>query len=431
MAQQTIPMHPYRQRKNIRELEEAYLAGDKKPLCDLLRAWKGIQELDPKDPNSFFVIGGYHGEPFRGAGWGNPQWWGGYCNHGNVLFPTWHRAYLWRLENALRSIPGCENVALPYWDETDGETLTKGLPTIFTCQTFQLDTGETIKNPLYSYTFQEPVWDNLTFPPIVPDSGDNVYNANPNYYKYPGYQTVRYPFSGLTSESDNEQKEIDAYNASLKKLSPEELTKLLNENIQYWLIDNQHGTYDKYKKCLTAPNYTVFSNTTSAMEWNERNLNVQNWGEQSQPRKTSPEAIVPLESPHNDMHLAVGGFNYPGLGNADTRDNKYALANGDMGENETASFDPIFFFHHCFVDKIFWDWQNNNHATKKFDIIEGYPGTNSVDNQGPTPGVPGGTWLTLKSPLNPFKKGDNPDGPPMTSEVSSLHTITEHIWQAE
>src|SRR5215469_1822763 len=97
-----------------------------------------------------------------------------------------------------------------------------------------------------------------------------------------------------------------------------------------------------------------------------------------------------------------------------------------LGENETASFDPIFFFHHCFVDKVFWDWQNQHHATKKFDIIEGYPGTNSVDSQGPTPGVAGGTWLTLKSPLDPFKKGDNPDGPPMTSEVSSLHNHRAH-----
>ena len=68
------------------------------------------------------MIGGYHGEPFRGAGWGNASYWGGYCNHGNVLFPTWHRAYLLRLEDALRSIPGCEDVTLPFWDETSDES---------------------------------------------------------------------------------------------------------------------------------------------------------------------------------------------------------------------------------------------------------------------------------------------------------------------
>jgi tyrosinase len=43
-------------------------------------------------------------------------------------------------------------------------------------------------------------------------------------------------------------------------------------------------------------------------------------------------------------------------------------------------------------------------STEALEIIENYPGTNSVDNQGPTPGVAGGTWLTLDSPLQPFTK---------------------------
>src|SRR5271156_5437898 len=66
-------------RKDIRRL-------DQDELDTLIRAFDGIQKLDPKDPDSFFCIAGYHGEPFRGAGWGNSSWWGGYCNHGNVLF---------------------------------------------------------------------------------------------------------------------------------------------------------------------------------------------------------------------------------------------------------------------------------------------------------------------------------------------------------
>lgn len=54
------------------------------------------------DPTSFFQVGGIHGLPF--APWdgddndnddqvGNNQW-GGYCTHGSVLFPTWHRPYV-------------------------------------------------------------------------------------------------------------------------------------------------------------------------------------------------------------------------------------------------------------------------------------------------------------------------------------------------
>ena len=63
----------------------------------LIKSFQGIQALPPDNENSFFTIGGYHGEPFRGKGTTQDEWWGGYCNHGNVLFPTWHRAYLLRL----------------------------------------------------------------------------------------------------------------------------------------------------------------------------------------------------------------------------------------------------------------------------------------------------------------------------------------------
>jgi tyrosinase len=83
-----------------------------------------------------------------------------------------------------------------------------------------------------------------------------------------------------------------------------------------------------------------------------------------------------------------------------------------MGENDTASFDPIFFFHHCFVDYVFWLWQKRHDAVDQLDIIEHYPGTNSIDSQGPTPGIGPNSWLTLDSPLDPFRKLD---GSPYTS----------------
>ena len=35
-----------------------------------------------------------------------------------MLFPTWHRAYLVKVEEALQSIPDCGDVMLPDWNET-------------------------------------------------------------------------------------------------------------------------------------------------------------------------------------------------------------------------------------------------------------------------------------------------------------------------
>lgn len=51
---------------------------------------------------SFFSVGGIHGLPFQtrdGATGSKPfdpngNQWGGYCTHGSVLFPTWHRPYV-------------------------------------------------------------------------------------------------------------------------------------------------------------------------------------------------------------------------------------------------------------------------------------------------------------------------------------------------
>ncbi|MDP9121089.1 MAG: tyrosinase family protein [Acidobacteriota bacterium] len=370
--------HSLRIRRSIQELQTDYTNGHKKPLEDLMRAWKGVKELPAEDPRSFFTLGGYHGEPFRGAGWGSSAYWGGYCNHGNILFPTWHRMYLVKLEEALQSVAGCEEVMMPYWDETSDDSLQGGIPWALTQKDFVLD-GVTIPNPLRSFVFTKAIKDNI--------NGDD-----PNYSKPQGYETVRYPLSGLVG-TEADRAATDKHNAMYPDYDGN--VQLLNENIKTWLtstvIVNGKPTSGghvaaKYKTCLDAPNYTVFSNTTSAGQWNDDHA-----------RQGAP-TIVPLESPHNSIHLAVGGFDVPNVFDASPIEG----ANGDMGENDTAGLDPIFFFHHCFVDRIFWLWQKHG-FTDKLEVIPEYPGTNSVDSQGPTPGTVPNSWLTLESPLDPFK----------------------------
>ena len=371
----------YRVRRSLLELQNEYTNGNKKPLENLMRAWKGIKELPPNDPHSFFMLGGFHGEPFRGGGWGSASYWGGYCNHGNVLFPTWHRVYLVKLEEALQSVPGCADVMLPFWDETAPESLTGGIPWALTQKDFVLD-GVTIANPLRSFVFNQKITDFV--------NGDN-----PNYGKPKGYETVRYPLSGLVG-SAADMAATKAHNDQYPDYDKN--VNLLNNNIVNWLtssviVNGQPlpgiNVHEKYKLCLDAPNYTVFSNTSSAQQWNND-------------RAAGTPSIVPLESPHNSIHLAVGGFDVPSGPNQGDF-SPITGANGDMGENDTAGLDPIFFFHHCFVDRVFWLWQKKHGFTTKLEVIDGFPGTNTVDNQGPTPGFPPNSWLTLDSPLNPFK----------------------------
>jgi hypothetical protein len=86
-------------RKDINSLSTTELA-------TLQTAFEGILAKDPSDPNSYFAQAGIHWLP------------GLYCQHHVPAYNPWHRAYLLGFENALRSVPGCENVTLPYWDIT-------------------------------------------------------------------------------------------------------------------------------------------------------------------------------------------------------------------------------------------------------------------------------------------------------------------------
>ncbi|KAI1175944.1 tyrosinase [Nemania sp. FL0916] len=363
-------------REDIYDLQLAY--DDEEPnvsrklaMQKLLWAFHLLQHSDPSERDSFFQIAGYHGMPFRGAGWGNPAWWGGYCNHGNVLFPTWHRAYLVRLENALRNVSGYDDITLPYWNETGKESLENGIPKIFLHE--RVD---------------------------IPKKG---------------YVTKRYPYSGLESgDNAGATKQHNMFVAALKNTD-----EMLNNNVIDWLTrsivlpDNKILTPNvchKYYRCLDAPTYTAFSNTTSASHYND-NVYYNTPGNPIKIQALKDPIAVSLESPHNDIHLAVGGFDIPGQGNFD----RIIGANGDMGENDTAAFDPIFYFHHCFIDKVFWEWQRRHGARNELKIDAGWPGTNSVDYQGPTPGVTGGTWLTMESPLAPFTFDDTESGRALTS----------------
>ena len=113
---------------------------------------------------------------------------------------------------------------------------------------------------------------------------------------------MRYPLSGLIG-NPADLKKTEEHNAQYPDY--DENVRLLNRNVVAWLtsfivVDGKKmptNVRHKYETCLDAPNYTVFSNTTSAQQWNFDD---------------GDPSVVPLESPHNDIHLSVGGFDVPG-----------------------------------------------------------------------------------------------------------------------
>jgi len=124
----------------------------------------GMQEADSDDPWSFFQIAGIHGLPYQAydgddsTGWKKAWkerkadgWWGGYCHHGDALFPSWHRPYILLFERAVIHfavrkvedvvapsdktyndlIKAAEDVRLPYLDWAGTYIKVNGLPNIF------------------------------------------------------------------------------------------------------------------------------------------------------------------------------------------------------------------------------------------------------------------------------------------------------------
>jgi hypothetical protein len=86
-----------RLRKNVVSLSDG-------ELDTLATAFSGLMGRDPSAADSYFAIAGIHGLPQR------------WCLHHEDRYNPWHRVYLKVFEDALRSVPGCEEVTIPYWD---------------------------------------------------------------------------------------------------------------------------------------------------------------------------------------------------------------------------------------------------------------------------------------------------------------------------
>ncbi|KAK2548884.1 Tyrosinase [Acropora cervicornis] len=387
-------------RLSLRELDKKCNAQKKN---DFLKAWKLIQELPSTNPNSFWSIASYHGMPFKerrvplGGGKSekdvsgtdkdkDTKTWGGYCQHGNVLFPFWHRFYCLRLEQALQSVleKGQERVALHYWDASSKESTSEGLPDIVTTKDVCID-GEYVPNPLLKFKLPKAIKDDVS------PSGPN----SQFYEKEAGYETCRYPYSGIRSPDDAKATAIE-HN---KKIDSRDETpqSLLQANIISWLSDGasrRKGVAQQLEDCLHTTDYNPFSNTTSV-----------------------GSADVSVEQPHNDLHVAIGGFTQPetnedgsvkqdSLGNF-IWDGPIEGANGDMGANEVASYDPIFFLHHSNMDRMLWIWQKKYKKTdpEAFTIDNSDETDKGISNsdQGATPNQTWGQKLNESTILYPFQ----------------------------
>jgi tyrosinase len=86
-----------RMRKNITALSDEEFE-------TLKTAFAGLMARPAAAEDSYFALAGIHGLSQR------------WCLHHEDRYNPWHRVYLQVFEDALRSVPGCADVTLPYWD---------------------------------------------------------------------------------------------------------------------------------------------------------------------------------------------------------------------------------------------------------------------------------------------------------------------------
>ncbi|KAJ2926541.1 hypothetical protein H1R20_g10554, partial [Candolleomyces eurysporus] len=307
--------------------------------------------------------------------------WGGYCNHGSVLFPLWHRPCVLAIEVRLsielprerklmsRSgvtddtrklwVDAATELRFPFWDWTDPRGETEGLPAVLRPQVFQFTLPDgspsaRIENPLALYNFGAILPEGFedTFSPA---NGDRV-----SYFKA-WSRTYRRPSSSPTPIED--YVEIDTL------MRGDE-----NQRSSVRQLRNQVGGLF----CYPIPGEVAELQRPSL--WDQfSNTSFQSKNSGS------------IEAPHNTVHNLLGG-------------------SGAMADPDYAGFDPIFYLHHCNIDRIlaFWEFTYN-----RFWIGKGYY---KRDGQGKLiPFVQGnGTWaesdgfnVDESSPLQPYRSADN------------------------
>ena len=177
-ARVALPGWDGRLRKNVTALSSAEI--------DLLkRAFFGIMALDPKtasdpvDPKSYFGLAAVHGLP------------NAFCMHHVDAYNPWHREYMKAFEDALRSVPGCADVTLPYWD------ISQPVPPVlyeppFDKYTLPADIGDSAVYPIGYVTQRydaETIQKNLLTPVSVPgDIGEALPSSRWGAYGTSGFQ---------------------------------------------------------------------------------------------------------------------------------------------------------------------------------------------------------------------------------------------------
>ncbi|PWW73062.1 tyrosinase [Tuber magnatum] len=313
------------------------------------------QGEDTHSPLGYYQVAGIHGTPY--VAWleevDADDRAGDYCTHGTALFLTWHRPYLLLLEQriveealtiaksfSIKYRAEYEEAALkiriPYWDWATDSDVPQSIrfpKTDITLPQVGSDappvTQRDVPNPMYSYGFKTSVRRQRDFSII----GVREMVAWEETTRCPDGKGISHP-------------EI----VDLQLRTPPENNPG---------IPNCGSSFrDPIFKLLTlVGSYGAFGNTG----WQTGSPGANN---------------ISLEHYHNIIHNFTG-TNYIAEGSKE----------GHMTEVATAAFDPIFWLHHCNIDRMYALWQAIHYEAPFEDQTTDYtrmPLTKAIDDASTT-----------------------------------------------
>ncbi|CAG8795097.1 13519_t:CDS:2 [Dentiscutata erythropus] len=340
-----VIISPYEDIYPRRDLFDFYGNETYRPQFDLLiQGYQALKDRPYEDMRSYYQVSGIHGLPYTaydGVTGSDPYKsseisegrWGGYCQHGSALFPTWHRPYMFLFENLLinevkqialqypsnqrnKYIEAAKQLRHPYWDWAD-EKAAKGVPDIFLTPTIEINTPKgkkNVSNPLRNYILPT----NLSIPLQKgqnPTDKPNYHIPNMTYNPYTpkGYTTIRHPNSNYEDQYD-----------------------LLNQNFSIYVPSVlRPALYQMYH----ISNYLHFSNHIVTSSDHEMPESDPGHPEPDPKLNVGSAHFASIETAHDGLHLIAGGLG------------------GHMTYVDITAFDPLFYFHHINCDRLFALWQ--------------------------------------------------------------------------
>ncbi|MCJ1463962.1 hypothetical protein MMC07_002572 [Pseudocyphellaria aurata] len=317
-----------------------------------IQAMGKFMKMDYREQLSFFQIAGIHGQPYTD--------WDGlkgreFCSHNTSIFPTWHRPYVLLLEQRLyeimldiigKDVPHdhqakwkteASHWRFPYWDWAAKSKVHQDftLPLLVTSQYVDILTLpdmliKTVKNPLWQ--FDNPANVPMGSPSMGKYALTSKDQDDPNaafYYWTRAFSTSKW---GIRPKPFPEANWIHGSQQN-------ELVNIALQHPAWYSEPIKIGSIAEAVYRMFAPGYFSSWEAFASTLYVSQNPGATNF--------------LSLEFIHNNIHNFVGGS-----------DLKTGI--GQMSDVPVAAFDPVFWLHHCNVDRQLAIWQTLN-PDKWFD----------------------------------------------------------------